>query len=472
MKIGIIGAGIAGLTAAISLARRGCEVTVFYVKGFEDSNSYRAQAGIALPLLEGDSIELHVADTLHAGRFFNNVEAVWATISRASEAYDFLTELGVTFESVELEGGHSRPRVFSVRNETGKHIMEALRKEAEGVGVVFISALVPSLVIDEGACKGLVDNEGREYFFDAVVVASGGYTGLYKYTAGSQLNLGIVTGDYLLKGGVATNLEFIQFHPTGYISKDGQVLLISEAVRGRGAKLVNDEGRRFVNELAPRDVVARAIYRELSSGRRVYLDAKEVPEFKKYFPQIAEFLERNGIDPAKDLIPVFPVAHYSIGGIMADTYYKTPVRNLYVIGEAADTGFHGANRLASNSTLECIVSGLEVARTIAREKPKLEGRPKRIVYEPVDVEAAELNKLREIMWEYVGIERCEEGLKKALTLIEELEVPKQVKELAKAIAACALERRESRGVHYRTDYPLIDRAYSNRSKYFKGKCYI
>ena len=449
MRVGIVGAGIAGLTAAVALARKGAEVTVFYVGDFKDSNSYRLQAGVALPILEGDSVSLHVADTLHAGRYFNKVEAVWATVSRASEAYEFLTEVGVRFESVEIEGGHSRPRVFSIRSETGKYIVEALRKRASELGVEFINTLVSSLIVSGRSCAGLVDNDGREYYFDAVVVASGGYTGLYKYTAGSHLNLGVLTGDYLLKGGVATNLEFVQFHPTGYVSKSGRVLLISEAVRGRGAKLINDEGRRFVNELAPRDVVARAIYREIRNGRRVYLDARDVADFEKEFPQIARFLMDDGIDPAKDLIPVFPVAHYSIGGIPTDTYCRTRFKNLYAVGEAADTGFHGANRLASNSALECIVSGLEVARTIAREKPTLEGSRAYAEFNPVDLQAEALSELREVMWRYVGIERSEDELKKALTTIDALDLPKQVRELARAVASCAIERRESRGVHYR-----------------------
>ena len=172
------------------------------------------------------------------------------------------------------------------------------------------------------------------------------------------------------------------------------------------------------------------------------------------------------------MIPVFPVAHYSIGGIMVDVYYRTPVSNLYAIGEAADTGFHGANRLASNSTLECVVSGLEVARTIAREKPQAEGRPRRVDYEPVDLESSWLDEIREVMWRRVGIERDERGLKEALKAINSVEAPKQVKELAKAITLCALERRESRGVHYRRDYPYTSKAYGNRSKYSGGICVI
>jgi len=472
VRVGVIGAGIAGLTAAVSLARRGCEVTVFYIGDVRESNSYRIQAGIALPLLEGDSIELHVMDTIHAGRYLSNEEAVWATVSRAGEAYDFLVSLGVNFESVELEGGHTMPRVFSIRNETGKYLVDALHRAAVESGVGLTDALVTSLIIEGGRCLGFVDSGGREYYYDAVIVASGGYTGLYKYTAGSKHNLGLVTGDYLLKGGVCTNLEFIQFHPTGYLSKKGEVLLISESVRGRGAKLVNSEGRRFVNELAPRDVVARAIYKEMSSGREVYLDARSVQDFRKYFPLIAEFLEADGINPLKDLIPVVPVAHYSIGGIMTDTFYRTPVKNLYAIGEAADTGFHGANRLASNSALECVVSGLEVARTVLRERPSLSSRSRSTTFEPADVSEDELNALRDIMWRYVGINRCEEGLRKALTLVEGLEVPKQIRELATAVIKCALERKESRGAHYRTDYPLMNGMYGSRSKYSRGKCYI
>ena len=473
LKIGIIGSGLAGLTAAISLAKKGCEVTVFYINDIEDTNSYRAQAGIALPLSEGDSVKLHAMDTFHTGRYFNDEEVVWFIISKASEAYDFLVdEVGIRFKSIELEGGHSIPRVYSIENEIGKHVMKTLYKRAYEIDVKFVNSLIPSLIIEDNICKGLYTDSGERYIFDAVVVASGGYTGLYKYASGSSANLGIVIGDYILKGGVATNLEFIQFHPTGYIGRDNQVFLITEALRGRGAKLVNDRGERFVNELAPRDIVAREVYKQLSENRTVYLDATKVVDIEKFFPHLVDVLLKNGLTPDEDLIPIYPVAHYSIGGIYVDIFNHTSIGNLYGVGEVVDSGFHGANRLASNSTLECIVGGLEVARTIIRDRPKSSGTNGSDRYNSIELDIEKLKVLRETMWSYAGLERDETGLKNALNIIGNLELPPQIKELSSAIVKCALERRESRGVHYRKDYPYMRNIYNSRSKYSKDRVSI
>jgi L-aspartate oxidase len=462
LRIAIIGNGIAGLTAAFSLAKRGFETTVLG-PGIKKSNSYLAQAGIALPLGEGDSLKAHFLDTLKAGKYINDDEVVWSVIGRASEAYDFLLSLGLKFER-ELEGGHSFPRVYTIKNETGKHVTKLLYMHAKEAGVSFIKGTVDGIGVLRRKATGIFVG-GEFLHFDAVIIASGGFTGLFKYTAGSPLNLGLPIGDALAHGALGRDLEFVQFHPTGYIGREG-VKLISEAVRGAGAKLVTDDEKRFVNELSTRDIVARAIYKQMQAGKRVYLDARGIDNFKKRFPQIYTFLRKDGIDPSRDLIPITPIAHYTVGGIAVDLWYRTSIKNLYAIGEAASNGFHGANRLASNSLLECVVSGLEVARTITRDKPrsKAEKEPRYIPFEPGDVKSIE-----EIMWEHAGIVRGERGLKEGLKKLEEVEADPRLKLLAKGVLSCALAREESRGSHYREDYPVMRKEFE-RPSFFDGRC--
>jgi len=459
--IGVVGTGIAGLTSAIALAKRGFEVTLIG-PGIKKSNSYLAQAGIAFPTLEGDSIEAHVLDTLKAGKYISDREVVWNVVSKGSEAHDFLLSLGLKFE-VEAEGGHSFPRVFTIKNETGKHVTKLLYLRARELGVNFVRGKVDELAIKRGKAYGVFVS-GEFLRFDATVIASGGFSGLFKFTAGSPENTGLLIGDAITKGAPARDLEFVQFHPTGYIGKKG-VFLISEAVRGAGAKLLAD-GERFVNELATRDIVARAIYREMMAGKKVFLDARGIENFKKRFPQIYAFLRKDGVDPSKDLIPVSPIAHYTMGGISVDLWYRTPVKNLYAIGEAMSNGFHGANRLASNSLLECLVSGLEVARTIARERPRCR-EVKEPAYRPH--EPGDVDSLRELLWEKAGIVRSAKTLREGLKKLGEIEADPRLKMLARGVLECALAREESRGSHYREDFPVMRKTFE-RPSFFDGKC--
>ncbi|NJD98928.1 L-aspartate oxidase [Thermococcus sp. LS1] len=462
-KIGIVGDGAAGLTAAIALAKRGFDVTVIG-EGFKNTNSYLAQAGIAFSILEGDSSRAHFLDTVKAGKYLNDEEVVWNVVTKSSEAYDFLTSLGLEFEANETEGGHSFHRVFTIRNETGKHLIKLLHMAAREHGVNFVEGLAEELAVRDGIAYG-VFLDGELMKFDATILATGGFASLFKYTAGSPLNLGTLIGDAVIKGAPARDLEFVQFHPTGFIGKEG-VKLVSEAVRGAGARLVTDDGERFVNELSTRDIVARAIYHQMQAGKRVYLDATGIEDFKRKFPQIYAFLIKEGIDPSKDLIPVFPIAHYTIGGVAVDLWYRTGIKNLYAIGEAMSNGFHGANRLASNSLLECIVSGLEVARTIARDRPRL-GEVPEVPYtfdSLGDVEA-----LREILWEHAGIVRTAEGLGAGLEKLNEIDADARLKLLARGVLECALAREESRGSHYREDFPVMRKEFE-RPSFFDGRC--
>ncbi|AEK73068.1 L-aspartate oxidase [Thermococcus sp. 4557] len=462
-SVGIIGSGAAGLTAAIALARRGFDMTVIG-RGIKESNSYLAQAGIAFPILDGDSPRAHVLDTITAGKYLNDEETVWSVISKAGEAYDFLLSIGLEFETNETEGGHSFHRVFTVRNETGKHLMKVLYLAAREAGVHFVEGIVEELAVREGKAYG-VFLDGELLTFDATVIATGGFASLFKYTAGSPLNLGTLIGDAIMKGAPARDLEFVQFHPTGYVGKNG-VFLISEAVRGAGAKLVTEDGERFVNELSTRDIVARAIYNQMKAGRRVFLDATGIEGFKKRFPQIYAFLRKDGIDPARDLIPVSPIAHYTMGGIAVDLWYRTAVKNLYAVGEASCNGFHGANRLASNSLLECLVSGLEVARTIARDKPR-RGDVKEPAYHGYG--AGDVDSLRELLWNHAGIVRSAKTLKEGLRELEGIEADPRLKLLARGVLECALAREESRGAHYREDFPAMSKSLE-RPSFFDGRC--
>ncbi len=448
-KVGVVGGGIAGLTAAIALAKRGYDVTLIHA-GIKKTNSYLAQAGIALSILKGDSPKAHVLDTIKAGRYLNDEEVVWNVIGKASEAYTFLMRLGLEFEDNEIEGGHSFPRVFTIKNETGKHMTNILYVRAKELGVNFVQGIAEALAVRDKRAYG-VFLEGELMKFDATILASGGYTALFKYTAGSELNLGTLIGDAIMKGAPARDLEFVQFHPTGFMGKDG-VKLVSEAVRGAGAKLITEDGERFVNELEPRDVVARAIYRQLQSGKKVFLDATGIEDFKGRFPQIYAFLKKEGVDPEKDPIPVFPIAHYSIGGVSVDLWYRTEIEGLYAIGEAASNGFHGANRLASNSLLECIVSGLEVVRTICRDRPRIRKLPE-LHYFARD--AGDIEFLKDVLWRYAGIVRDGKGLRDGLRRLENIEVDERIRKLAEGILKNALSREESRGTHFRQDYPYM-----------------
>jgi len=458
--IAIIGSGIAGLTAAISLIKRGFDVVVYTPDVFK-SNSYLAQAGIALPLANGDSPLNHVLDTLKSGKGLSNIETVWNVISKATEAYDFLTSLGLEFDYISKEGGHSTARVFSIRGETGKWITTRLIEVCKEYGIDIINKSVEGLAIGGRECYGVIVN-GELIRSDAVVLASGGYSALYKYFSGVDSAIGVLIGDAIIKGAIASSLEFIQFHPTAFIGKN-RVILISESLRGFGAKIIDSNGKRFVNELATRDIVSREIFRRIISGERVFLDLRGINNIEEISPFVYNSLVEEGIDPKEDPVPIMPVAHYTIGGLFTDLYYRTTIRRLYAIGESAENGFHGANRLASNSLLECVVSGIEVARTIARDQPKSPRSPVNLKVFEGSLDS--IGDLREILWNSVGIIREERDLKEALKKVEMLEIDPRIKILVIGIIKSAILRRESRGTHYRVDYPTINHKLSKRIIY-------
>jgi L-aspartate oxidase len=415
----VVGAGVAGLSAALAAADGGASVLVLAKASHRSSNSYAAQGGVAAAVDPGDDPALHAADTVAAGRGLCRPSAVELLTEEAPARLAELRRLGVRFDDgLGLEGGHSRARVVHAGGaDTGRHIAEVLTARTrehprirlvEGERIATLSALRGS----------------------AVVLATGGYAALW----GRTTNPHGATGDGLLlahaAGAALADLELVQFHPTALRDGNGHDgFLLSEALRGAGATLLDDTGERFVDELAPRDVVARAI----ASRAGAQLDLREIERDR--YPTLMATLERAGYDPADEPIPVSPAAHYAIGGIVSDLEGRTSVSGLYAAGECACTGVHGANRLASNSLLECLVLGRR-AGLATLGGPRFDADTPSIA--PSTDAGAEL-------WRDAGLIRGAAGLGR---------LADSPHPLVREIAACGLAREESRGVHFREDFPV------------------
>jgi L-aspartate oxidase len=418
--VAIVGAGVAGLTAALTAADAGASVAVLAKGAVDSSNSWAAQGGVAAAIGPDDDPSLHAADTLVAGRGLCRESAVDLLTREAPERIAELVDLGVEFDAgLAREGGHSRSRVVHAGGaETGRRIAEVLAARVREH---------QRIAIAEGEhVDSVATVPGR-----AVVLATGGYAALWGRTTNPR---GAVGEGLLLAhraGAALADLELVQFHPTALLD-DG--FLLSEALRGAGATLLDEDGERFTDELAPRDVVARAI----AAREGASLDLRSIE--RHHYPTLMATLERAGYDPAGEPIPVSPAAHYAIGGIVTDLDGRTTVPGLYAAGECACTGVHGANRLASNSLLECLVFGRRAALA-ALDGPDLpsnnlllgDSRPR------IDAGAA--------LWRDAGLIRSATGLERLL------ETPS---ELVQLIARSALARTESRGVHFREDYPAED----------------
>jgi L-aspartate oxidase len=416
----IVGAGVAGLTAALTAADAGASVLVLAKGAVDSSNSWAAQGGVAAAVGPDDEPSLHATDTLAAGRGLCRESAVELLTREAPDRIAELVELGVEFDDgLAREGGHSRSRVVHAGGaETGRRIAEVLAARVREH---------PRIAVAEGERVDSISAvPGR-----AVVLATGGYAALW----GRTTNPRGATGEGLLlahgAGAALADLELVQFHPTALLD-DG--FLLSEALRGAGATLLDEDGERFTDELAPRDVVARAI----AARDGASLDLRGIERDR--YPTLMATLERAGYDPAGEPIPVSPAAHYAIGGVVTDLDGRTTVPGLYAAGECADTGVHGANRLASNSLLECLVFGRRAALA-ALDGPAIASTSVPLAEERTDIGAR--------LWSDAGLIRSAAGLERLL------DAPS---ELVRLIARSALARAESRGVHFREDYPAEDAA--------------
>jgi L-aspartate oxidase len=505
----IIGSGAAGLSLALRLAAH-ARVALVAKAQLRESATLYAQGGISVVLDKEDSILSHIEDTLDAGAGLCDRRAVEFTVSRARPAIQWLIDQGVAFtretssEGIEAyhltrEGGHSHRRVLHAADATGRAVettLESLARAHPNIEI-FENHLAVNLILDdERRCAGayVLDLRpgGHVRAFGAAftVLATGGAGKVYLYTS----NPDIASGDGLAMawraGCRVANMEFIQFHPTCLYHPDAKSFLISEAVRGEGGRLLLPDGSRFMHrfdpraELAPRDIVARAIDYEMKrlGIDCVYLDISHQPaEFiRSHFPNIYQRCLELGFDMTREPIPVVPAAHYMCGGVMTDLNGQTDVPGLYAIGEIAHTGLHGANRMASNSLLECLVFAASAAEDISSRLgsvPVLEELAPWDESQVTDsdeevVVAHNWDELRRFMWDYVGIVRTDKRLQRALHRVELLHQEideyygnfritrdlielRNLVQVAELIIRSALQRKESRGLHYNLDYPKM-----------------
>ena len=465
--IAVVGAGAAGLYAALCAARERATVVLVSATPLAQTASYWAQGGLAAALAADDSFELHLSDTERAGRGMVRHSAAEALVHEAPERVRDLQALGVRFDAdrfgqlaLGLEGGHSVRRIVHAGGSaTGRRVVRQLSALAasEPRITVLEGARARALWRSESRCRGLVCDDGLIVSARAVVLGTGGAAAMWARTTNPPGSQGVGLLLAHAAGAALADLELLQFHPTAVIGLPGREgFLVTEAVRGEGATLHDASGERFVDELAPRDEVSKAIQARLgeTGTRSVGLDMRAIDP--AHFPNVVAALREAGLDPVRELIPVAPAAHYTMGGILADLDAHSTLPGLYAVGEASCTGLHGANRLASNSLSECFVFARRaIASALADPAPG-----------PAPAGSAELHALqalaappiadrstREALWRDAGIVRSSEGLTRLLD---------DPHPLAKLIARCALERTESRGAHQRSDYPQRDPAFDHR----------
>ena len=490
----VVGSGVAGLTTALQIRSHNLKVILVTKARIDEGSTRWAQGGIAAALGPGDSPEAHKQDTLNAGAGLCDPSAVEVLVTEGPEAVRRLIARGAVFDrsatgeiALTREGGHLRNRILHAGGDaTGAEVSRALLKavqEDEGIEVIEHALVLDALLTESGEIAGVtlhVIGEGTrdgvgQIEAGAVVIATGGLGQVFSQTTNPSVSTGDGVALALRAGAKVADVEFIQFHPTVlYLGENsqGQLPLISEAVRGEGAFLVNEIGERFMvkahplADLAPRDVVAKEIERQMRDRNlnNVWLDARPIENFAKRFPTIHYSCKTHGIDPSKELIPVAPAAHYASGGIRVDLNGRSTVPGLYACGETACTGAHGANRLASNSLLEGLVFGARIAFDIALslKRGKRAGADKR---EPYLIDARARKLIQNTMSRNVGVVRNSAGLNRAVDDLERVRMTQSddpyidswetsnLYLLARAIASSALIRTESRGSHWREDFP-------------------
>ena len=520
----VIGSGAAGLSLAIRLADQQPALRIAVLSKFaiEEGNTYYAQGGISAVLDAEDSLEAHIQDTLKAGAGLSDPEIVKLTVSHGRECIEWLIEQGVHFSReqsdnnasplhLNQEGGHSHRRIAHAADATGKALFQSLQERAQTFSNI---TLLPfHNAVDLITQLTAAEPPGRQppklmptrrvvgaYVYDSrqqavklirarsMVLATGGASKVYLYTSNPDVSTGDGIALAWRAGCRVANMEFMQFHPTCLYHPEARSFLISEAVRGEGGKLLLPDGSRFMQrfdpraELAPRDIVARAIDHEIKrlGVDHLYLDISHQSEafILEHFPTIHARCLALNIDITRQPIPVVPAAHYTCGGVVTDQWGRTDIQGLYAVGEVASTGLHGANRMASNSLLECLVFAKQAAIDIARSLPSLAAPPELPEWDASQVIDSDeevvvshnWDEIRRFMWDYVGIVRTTKRLERAQRRIELLKqeisdyygnfiVTSDLLELrnlvivAELIIRSAMKRKESRGLHYTLDYP-------------------
>jgi len=458
-QVTVVGAGAAGLYTSVCAAREGARVTLVSATPLAESSSWWAQGGLAAAVSADDSPELHLRDTIAAGRQAVRESAARILCEEAPGTVADLDRLGVRFDAdrngrlaLGLEGGHSRRRIVHAGGAaTGRRLVRQLSAVvAEDPGIdVLEGRRVVELLEADGRCLGVRLDDGRVIASGAVVLATGGAAALWSRTTNPAVAVGAGLLLAAAAGAVLADLELVQFHPTAVVGNGADGFLVTEAIRGEGARLLDAAGERFVDELAPRDEVARAVQRQmaLTGAPSVDLDMRDVDP--ALFPNVVTALRQAGIDPERELIPVAPAAHYMMGGIATDIHGRASLAGLHAVGECSCTGLHGANRLASNSLTECFVFGARAARSaVAQPSPD----PAAVADAAGSRDAAGPPPAispasREALWRNAGLERDGTGLR---------ELTADPHPLVRLIAGCGLARTESRGAHQRRDFPDRD----------------